>query len=73
MKGLKEIARQRQKLLAFEFMNDAGINENPLNSYGAANVEILKKASLKWDPDGVFQLLQCSGYLLKKIGAWRGS
>jgi hypothetical protein len=57
-------ANARGQLLDFEFMNDSGYIESPLKGYGASNFASLNAASQKYDPTGVFQRLQNSGFLL---------
>lgn len=47
-------------------MNDAGYQQNPLASYGAANLNTLKSVSKKYDPKQVFQKLQNTGFLVSK-------
>lgn len=47
--------------------NDASRDQNPLASYGAANVAKLKAVARKYDPSQVFQKLQNDGFLLWKV------
>ncbi|KAF1980216.1 FAD-binding domain-containing protein [Bimuria novae-zelandiae CBS 107.79] len=47
------------------FMNNASRDQNPLASYGAANVQKPKKIAEKSDPKRVFQDLQNGGFLLR--------
>lgn len=61
----KQQSRQRNLGIDYIFMNDASRDQNPLVSYGAANLQKLKKISAKHDPAGVFQDLQNGGFLLK--------
>ena len=63
---VKSYAQAKGKLLEYEFMNDASYSQNPLASYGAANLAKLKAVSKKYDPVQVFQTLQNSGFLLSK-------
>ncbi len=51
----------------FVYMNDARRDQNPLASYGAANVARLRAVSKKYDPAQVFQKLQHDGFLLRKL------
>jgi hypothetical protein len=48
-------------------MNDASRDQNPIASYGAANVQKLKEIAEKYDPEKVFQNLQNGGFLLKNV------
>jgi hypothetical protein len=47
-------------------MNDTSYTQTP---FTASILSSLKEASQKWDPDGVFQRLQNSGFLLSKVDA----
>ena len=48
-------------------MNDASYIQSPLQGYGPESLAFLGAASRKWDPEGVFQRLQNSGFLLSKM------
>jgi hypothetical protein len=48
-------------------MNDASYTQSPLKSYGTNSLASLNAASRKYDPKGVFQKLQNSGFLLSKV------
>jgi len=65
--GIQAAAKAPGKLLDFEFMNDASYVQNPLKSYGETSLASLNGTREKWDPKGVFQDLQHSGFLLSKI------
>lgn len=60
-------AKSRGLLLDFCFMNDASFIQSPLKAYGTESVALLEAASHKWDPEGIFQQLQNSGFLLSKM------
>ncbi|RYP17318.1 hypothetical protein DL765_004609 [Monosporascus sp. GIB2] len=64
--SIRSLARQRNGLLEYKFMNDAGFAQNVLDSYGAANVNALKDTANKYDIDAVFQNLQNGGFLLEQ-------
>lgn len=49
-------------------MNTAGGTQDVLGSFGAANVEAIRRTAAKYDPRGVFQNLQNDGYLVRKLG-----
>lgn len=61
--SIEETARARGLLLEFKFMNDASYTQSP---FVASTLSSLKVASEKWDPEGVFQRLQNSGFLVSK-------
>ena len=44
------------------YLNYARGGQDPLSHYGDDNVELIRKASKKYDPDGVFQQLRRSGF-----------
>ena len=48
-------------------MNDASYTQSPLQGYGPESLASLSATSHKWDPEGVFQKLQNSGFLLSKV------
>ncbi|KAM7191814.1 hypothetical protein V8F33_008661 [Rhypophila sp. PSN 637] len=52
--------------LDWEYINYADASQNPLRSYGKANVDRLKAIARKYDPQEVFQKLCMGGF---KIGA----
>ncbi|KAE9370896.1 FAD-binding domain-containing protein [Stipitochalara longipes BDJ] len=64
--SIETAARARGLLLDFKFMNDASYTQFP---FTATTLKSLKAASEKWDPEGVFQRLQNSGFLISKGGA----
>ena len=44
------------------YLNYARGGQDPLSHYGDGNVELIRKASKKYDPDGMFQRLRRSGF-----------
>ncbi|KAI0146089.1 hypothetical protein GGR57DRAFT_494344 [Xylariaceae sp. FL1272] len=48
-------AKSRGTLVPFKYLNYADTIQDPIGSYGKENVEKLKTASAKFDPDGLFQ------------------
>lgn len=46
------------------YLNYATKDQDPISSYGAANVQKLKAASRKYDPEQVFQKLVTGGFKL---------
>ncbi|KAF1959970.1 FAD-binding domain-containing protein [Byssothecium circinans] len=63
---LASAARSRGLLLDFLFQNDASYTQSPLKSYGPESLEYITKIASKYDPTGVFQTLQNSGFLVSK-------
>ncbi|RFN54511.1 FAD binding domain-containing protein [Fusarium flagelliforme] len=44
------------------YLNYARGGQHPLSHYGSENIDMIRKASKKYDPDGVFQHLRRSGF-----------
>ncbi|KAF2744284.1 Glucooligosaccharide oxidase [Sporormia fimetaria CBS 119925] len=63
----KKLSKERGLEVPFIFQNDASRTQNPIGSYGAANVQKLKTIAAKYDPTQVFQNLQVGGFLLKNV------
>ena len=59
-----QAARQMGLLHEFQYLNYAGLGQNPPASYGAANLAALRATSRKYDPAGVFQRLVPGGFKL---------
>lgn len=52
------------------YLDYAYKTQNPLRSYGADNVALLRSASKKYDPTGVFQKLVPGGFKLAGAGTF---
>lgn len=52
----------------WEFMAYADASQDPLGSYGALNVERMRAAASKYDPDEVFQRLCPGGFKIRDVG-----
>lgn len=52
----------------FEFLNNAAPFQDPLGSYGAKNLQLMRDVAKKYDPDEVFQTLVPGGFKLSKAG-----
>lgn len=66
-RGVEQLARASGDHLEFEFMNDASQTQTVLASYGPDNLDKLRKTAAKYDPKGVFQVLQNGGNLLRRL------
>ena len=64
--AVKSFSKAKGLYLDYEFQNDCSASQNPLASYGAANLAKLKAASLKYDTQQVFQNLQFGGFKVSK-------
>lgn len=51
----------------FVFLNYAHANENPLGSYGTANVEHIRQVAKKYDYDGFFQSRVSGGFKITRV------
>lgn len=56
------------KYVEFKYLNYATAWQDPLGSYGKEGLEVLKKVSRKYDPEGVFQGLCEGGFKISKAG-----
>lgn len=61
---VRKMTVERRKDNDWVYLNYANADQDPLGSYGAKNVEKMKRASKKYDPDGVFQKLVPGGFKL---------
>lgn len=52
----------------FVYLNYAKAAQDPLGSYGAANVEHMKQVAHKYDPDGFFQQRVPGGFKIDRVG-----
>jgi hypothetical protein len=63
---VESLARGRNKFHAYRFMNDASYTQDPLSSYGSANLAGMNAVSAAYDPNAVFQRLQNAGFLVSR-------
>ena len=59
---VEAFARSRDALWGWKFPNYAHKSQDPLSTFGDANVAKLRAASAKYDPQGVFQKLRTTGF-----------
>lgn len=64
--AVRDAAVSNKVSLPFLFMNDANYAQNVLASYGSASLAFLKAVAKKYDPSGIFQTQQNSGFLVSK-------
>ncbi|CRK41823.1 hypothetical protein BN1723_005215 [Verticillium longisporum] len=62
--ALEEFANSIDALRPWVYINYADPTQDPISSYGKANVEFLQKVSAKYDPTGMFQRRMRSGFKL---------
>ncbi|QRW20989.1 FAD-binding domain protein [Rhizoctonia solani] len=56
------IAESQDRLGRYIYLNYAGPGQNPIESYGPAQVHFLQKVKAKYDPNGVFERLSRGGF-----------
>jgi hypothetical protein len=66
LNDLAAAANSRGLLLDFKFQNDASYTQSPLRGYGQESLNYIRNTASKYDPTGVFQTLQNSGFLVSK-------
>jgi len=57
----------RGSYLPFLYMNDCYVDQNPFSRFPVENLRRLKEIALEYDPEGVFQEVQRSGFLLSRV------
>ncbi|CAE7117521.1 unnamed protein product [Rhizoctonia solani] len=56
------IAKSQNRLAQYIYLNYASSNQKPLESYGPAQLDFLRKVKAKYDPHGVFEKLSRGGF-----------
>ncbi|KAK3307410.1 uncharacterized protein B0T15DRAFT_492889 [Chaetomium strumarium] len=56
-------------LLEWRYLNYADKSQDPLATYGEANLRLMREVAAKYDPDGVFQRLCPGGFKLSEVKA----
>jgi hypothetical protein len=67
IRRIREYAESIGSDIPFQYLNYADVMQDPLASYGSANVEKMRAAAEKYDPDGVFQCLVSGGFKVSKV------
>jgi len=70
---MKEFAASKDGLVDWQYLNYADSYQDPLGSYGSENVEKIRAAARKFDPQGVFQTKVPGGFKISKVGTGSGS
>lgn len=65
--ALEAGAAARGAKLDLRFPTFAGASQDVLGSFGKGSLDKLRAVATKYDPDGVFQELQCGGFLLRDL------
>ncbi|CAE6444246.1 unnamed protein product [Rhizoctonia solani] len=58
----KDIAKSQGRLDRYIYLNYAGSNQQPIQSYGPTQVNFLRNVKSKYDPNNVFEKLSCGGF-----------
>jgi hypothetical protein len=64
---LEQYAREKGELKGYVALNYADASQNPLRSYGEANVQFIQEVAKKYDPDGVFQQRVPGGFKVSRV------
>ncbi|KAF2447363.1 FAD-binding domain-containing protein [Karstenula rhodostoma CBS 690.94] len=64
---MEAFAVSKDGLVSWKFLNYADSYQDPLASYGSANVEKIRAAAKKFDPEGVFQTKAPGGFKISKV------
>ncbi|KAH6616246.1 hypothetical protein C7974DRAFT_401462 [Boeremia exigua] len=67
-KAMKEYAASLDGLVDFAYLNYADGSQDPLGSYGPANVAKIRAAAAKYDPKQIFQTRAPGGFKISKTG-----
>jgi hypothetical protein len=69
---MQAFAASKSGLLDWQFMNYADAYQDPLGSYGAENVEKIRAAARRVDPEGIFQTKAPGGFKISRVGSAAG-
>ncbi|KAF3171133.1 hypothetical protein TWF788_010019 [Orbilia oligospora] len=61
---MKRLAQGEEKHINFIYLNAAAPDQDPFRSYGQVNYQRLREIRRKYDPKGVFSVLQAGGFHL---------
>jgi hypothetical protein len=62
---INALANSKGLLQEFQYLNYAGPNQHPLQSYGRETLGFLEAVARKYDPHGVFQTRVPGGFKLR--------
>ncbi|KAF2033559.1 FAD-binding domain-containing protein [Setomelanomma holmii] len=72
-KQMQDFAASKNGLVDWQFMNYADREQDPLASYGSENVEKIRAAARKVDPQGIFQTKAPGGFKISRVGTEAGA
>ncbi|KAI3321032.1 FAD-binding domain-containing protein [Xylariaceae sp. AK1471] len=64
---LADFAKSVQGDMDFIYLNYADSDQDPLGTYSASNIKLMKDVAAKYDPTGVFQTRVPGGYKISKV------
>ncbi|KAK3988855.1 hypothetical protein QBC44DRAFT_370683 [Cladorrhinum sp. PSN332] len=67
VEDVKAYAAGVDGLLPWVYLNYADKSQDPLGSYGEQNLQKIREAAKKYDPEGVFQTLCPGGFKISKV------
>jgi hypothetical protein len=70
---MQKFAASKNGLVDWQFMNYADKEQDPLASYGSDNVEKIRAAARKFDPQGIFQTKAPGGFKISRVGTEAGA
>jgi hypothetical protein len=70
---MQRFAASKNGLVDWQFMNYADAYQDPLASYGSENVERIRAAARKFDPQGIFQTRAPGGFKISRAGTAAGA
>lgn len=70
---MQAFAASKSGLVDWQFLNYADSHQDPLASYGAENVEKIRAAARKVDPNGIFQTKAPGGFKISRAGTGSGA
>jgi hypothetical protein len=65
--NLEDYARSLEQDSDFLYLNYADGWQDPISGYGSDNIEQLRAAAEKYDPNGVFQTQVPGGFKISKV------
>lgn len=64
---IEDLAKSLDADLDWRYLNYADPSQDPLSSYGSANVDFIRKVASKYDPEGIFQTRVPGGFKISRI------
>jgi hypothetical protein len=68
MARVKQLTQDKCGALDFVYMNYADASQDPIGSYGSANIQHIRNVAQQYDPWGVFQTKFSQGFKVSRVG-----